>query len=117
MMNKNDNDFDIDAKTARDNYEAYQNNLRQRQKNLIKKWCKEIREASSNGKKFIMTDEFITDDDKNKILWLVQAGCACDFPSNASLQYFQQYFEERGFKVVRIEYPINNICCLKIIWI
>lgn len=25
--------------------------------------------------------------------------------------------KNRGFKVVRIEYPNNNICCLKIIWI
>lgn len=110
-------DFDIDAKTARDNYEWYQNDLRQRQQNLIKKWCKEIEEASRKGKRFILTDQFVTDDDKNKILWLVNGGEAHDFPPNASLQYFQRHFEERGFKVVRIEYPTNNICCLKIIWI
>lgn len=110
-------DCNIDVETARRNYEAYQNDLKQRQQNLIKKWCEEIKEASSKGKKFILTDQFVTDDDKNKILWLVNGGEVRDFPPNASLQYFQQHFEERGFKVVRIEYPTNNICCLKIIWI
>lgn len=113
-----DNDCDVDVKTARHNYEKYQNDLEQRQQDLIKKWCKEIKEASSNGKKFISTNQFVTEDDKNKILWLINdGGNLCDFPSNSSLEYFQQYFEERGFKVVKIEYPTNNICCLKIIWI
>ena len=113
----NYDDHDIDAKTARRNYDIYQNNLKLRQQDLIKKWCKEIKEASSRGEKFIFTNQFITDDDKNKILWLINgAGCTCDFPPDASLQYFQQYFEDRGFKVVRIEYQ-NNMCCLKIIWI
>lgn len=108
---------DIDVKAARHNYKMYQNDLKQRQQNLIEKWCKEINEASSKGEKFIMTDQFVTDDNKNKILWLLRGGCTCEFPSDATLQYFQQHFEERGFKVVRIEYPNNNICCLKIIWI
>lgn len=111
-----DDDYDIDVKIARHNYETYQNDLKQRQQNLIKKWCEEIREASSEGKKFILTDQFMMGDDKNKILWLINGGCAREFPSDASLQYFQQYFEERGFKVIRIEYQ-KNICCLKIIWI
>lgn len=112
-----DDNYDIDVITARCNYEAYQNDLKQRQQNLIKKWCEEIREASSEGKKFILTDQFVTDNnDKNKILYLVGGGEARDFPPDASLQYFQQHFEERGFKVVRMEYP-NNTCCLKIIWI
>lgn len=92
-------DCNIDVETARRNYEAYQNDLKQRQQNLIKKWCEEIKEASSKGEKFIFTDQFVTDDDKDKILWLVNGGCVCDFPPDASLQYFQQYFEERGFKV------------------
>ncbi len=113
----NYNDCNIDANTARANYKAYQNNLRQRHKDLVEKWCKEIKEASSRGEKYILTDQFITDDDKNKILWLLHGGMVCDFPKNATMQYFQKYFEDRGFKVVRIEYPTNNICCLKIIWI
>ena len=112
-----ENDCDIDVQSAINNYEMYQNDLKQRQKNLIKKWSEEIEKASSKGEKFILTDQFITDDDKNKILWLLCGGMACDFPKNATMQYFQQYFEDRGFKVVRIEYPTNNICCLKIIWI
>lgn len=112
------NDYDINVKVARDNYEAYQNSLKQRQQDIIKKWCKEIREASSRGEKLIFTDRFITDDDKNKILYLINgAGCACDFPPDATLEYFQHYFEERGFKVVKIIYSMENVCCLKIIWI
>lgn len=111
-------DFDIDVKTAIHNYEEYQNDLNKRCQDLIKKWCREIREASSRGEKFIVTNQFVTDDDKNKILFLLNgAGCACDFPPDSSIQYFYEYFEARGFKVVKIEYPHNNICCLKIIWI
>lgn len=113
-----DDDCDIDVKTAIHNYEAHQNDLRQSQQNLVKKWCKEIKEASSKGEKFIFTNKFVTDDDKNKILFLIDdAGCACDFSPDSSMQYFYEYFEEKGFKVVKIEYPMNNICCLKIIWI
>ena len=111
-------DCDIDAETAKRNYKTYQNDLIQRQADLIKKWCREINEASCKGEKFIFTDKFITDDGKNKILHLINsANCCCDFPSDATLQYFQRFFEDRGFKVVKIEYPTNNICCLKIIWI
>lgn len=114
----NDNDYDINVKVARDNYEAHQNSLKQRQQDIIKKWCKEIKEASSRGEKLIFTDRFITDDDKNKILYLINgAGCACDFPPDSTLEYFQHYFEERGFKVVKIIYSVENVCCLKIIWI
>ena len=113
-----DDDYDVDVKTARYNYEMYQNDLNQRSQDLIKQWCKEIKEASSRGEKFIFTNKFITDDDKNKILHLLnRADCVCDFPQDSYLEYFQRYFEERGFKVVRIEYQNNNICCLKIIWI
>lgn len=90
----------------------------QRQADIIKKWCREIDEASKKGEKFISTDKFITDDNKNKILHLINgANCCCDFPPDATLQYFQRFFEDRGFKVIKIEYPANNICCLKIFWI
>ena len=112
------NDYDINVEVARHNYEAYQNDLRQRQQNLIKKWCEEIRKASSKGKKYILTDNFVVDgNDKDKILYLISGDVAYDFPSDASVQYFYQYFDERGFKVVLIKYPNNNICCLKIIWV
>ena len=110
--------FDIDVKMAIHNYETYQNNLNERCQNLIEKWCKEIRESSNKGGKYLITNQFVTGDDKNKILRVINdAGCVYDFPPNATLQYFQQYFEDRGFKVVRIDYPTNNICCLKIIWV
>lgn len=110
-------DYDIDASTARHNYETYQNDLKQRSQDLIKKWNKKILEASSRGEKFFMTNQLITDDDKDKILWVFNdANCVCDFPVNATLQYFQQYYENKGFKVIKIQYQ-NNICCLKIIWI
>ena len=114
---RKDDDCDINVSEAINNYKMYQNDLKQRQQNLIKKWYEEIKEASSIGKKFILTDQFVTDNnDKNKILYLVGGGTSYDFPSDASLLYFQQHFEKRGFKVIRIEYP-NNTCCLKIIWI
>jgi len=115
---KSENDYDIDVKTARHNYEAYQNDLNERCRDLIKKWCNQITLASMRGEKFIFTNKFITDDDKNKVLHVINdADCVCDFFLDTTLQYFQQYFEGRGFKVVRIEYPTNNICCLKIIWV
>lgn len=118
ISNYGKEDYDVDAKTAMHNYEAYQNNLNERCRDLIKKWCKEIKWASIRGEKFIFTNKFITDDDKNKIFHVLNdADCAYDFPLDTTLQYFQQYFEDRGFKVVRIEYPTNNICCLKIIWV
>lgn len=111
-------DCDIDAKTAKLNYEAYQNDLIQRQADLIKEWCREINEASKRGEKFICTNGFVTDDDKDKILYMIDgAGCYCNFQPNATLQYFQRYFEDRGFKVVKIKYPTNNICRLKIFWV
>lgn len=110
-------DYDIDASTARYNYETYQNDLKQRSQDLIKKWNKKIIEASSRGKKFFMTNQFITDDGKDQILWALDgANRVCDFPADATLQYFQQYYENKGFKVIKIQYQ-NNICCLKIIWI
>jgi hypothetical protein len=111
-------DYDVDAKTAIHNYEVYQNNLNERCKDLINKWCKEIKLSSIRGEKFILTNKFITDDDKNRIFHVLNdADCVCDFSLDTTLQYFHQYFEDRGFKVVRIEYPNSNICCLKIIWI
>lgn len=113
---KND-DCDVDIAMARHNYEAYQNDLKQRSQDLIKKWNKKIIEASSRGEKFFMTKQFITDDGKDKILRVFnEANRACDFPADATLQYFQQYYENKGFKVIKIQYQ-NNICCLKIIWI
>lgn len=46
-----DDDYSIDAETARRNYEAYQNDLNERCRDFIKKWNKEIRLASTQGKK------------------------------------------------------------------
>ena len=112
-----DDDYSIDAETARRNYEAYQNDLNERCRDFIKKWNKEIRLASTQGKKDILTNKFITDDDRNTIrLVLNDAECVCDFTINTTLQYFQQYFEDRGFKVVRIDYTHDNISWLKISW-
>lgn len=114
---KNDH-FYIDAAIARRNYEEYQNNLKKHQQDLIKKWDRKIIEASSMGKKLFMTNCFVTDDDKNKILFLLDdANCCIDFPSDATLQYFQQYYEDKGFEVIKIEYAMDNVCCLQISWI
>lgn len=111
-------DCDVDVAKAKHNYEVYQNDLKQRSKDLIKKWNKKIIEASNEGKKFFMSNQFVTDDDKDKIKFLIsESNCCVDFPHESTLTSFQKYYEEKGFKVVRIEYPANNICCLKIIWI
>ena len=118
ISNYGNDNCDINAEIAKHNYEEYQNDLKQRSKDLIKKWNKKIMEASSKGEKFFMTNQFITDDDKDKILHMLsESNCCVDFPLDATLKHFQQYYENKGFKVVRIEYPNNNICCLKIIWI
>ena len=112
-------DYDVDVETARHNYKAYQNNLNERCRDLINKWCREIKLASIRGEKFILTNKFITDvDDKNRIFHVLDdADCVCEFSLDTTLQYFQKYFEDRGFKVVRIDYQYSNICYLKIIWI
>lgn len=116
--NCKNNDYDVDASMAKRNYERYQNDLQQRSKDLIKQWNKKIIESSSNGEKFFMTNQFITDDDKDKIRFMLsESNCCVDFPLNATLKHFIQYYESKGFKVVKIEYPINNVCCLKIIWV
>lgn len=116
--NCKNNDYDVDASMAKRNYERYQNDLQQRSKDLIKQWNKKIIESSSNGEKFFMTNQFITDDDKDKIRFMLsESNCCIDFPLNATLKHFIQYYESKGFKVVKIEYPINNVCCLKIIWV
>ena len=113
-----DDDYDVDVVVAKHNYEAYQNDLKQRSRDLIKKWNKKIIESSSKGEKFFMTNQFVTDDDKDKIQFMIsESNCCVDFPLDATLTHFQQYYESKGFKVVRLEYPTNNICCLKIIWV
>ena len=113
-----DDDYDVDVVVAKHNYETYQNDLKQRSKDLIKRWNKKIIEASNKGEKFFMSNQFVTDDDKDTIRFVIsESDCCVNFPSNATLKYFQQYYESKGFKVVRIEYPTNNICCLKIIWV
>ena len=116
--NCKNNDYDVDASMAKRHYERCQNDLQQRSKDLIKQWNKKIIEPSSNGEKFFMTSQFITDDDKDKIRFMLsESNCGVDFPLNATLKHFIQYYESKGFKVVKMEYPINNVCCLKIIWV
>ena len=112
-----DDNYDIDVATAKHNYEVYQNDLKQRSRDLIKKWNKKIIESSNKGEKFFMTNQFVIDE-KDKIRFMIsESNCCVDFPLDVTLKHFQQYYESKGFKVVRIEYPTNNICCLKIIWI
>lgn len=106
---------DIDAEGAKANYKKYHNDLKYVPQELIEKWCKEIHKASNQGKGFIFTDSFLTVD-KNKISCFIgNDGCGHEFPSDYTLQNFCQYFENRGFKVIRIDYP-HNTSCLKIIW-
>jgi uncharacterized Zn finger protein len=117
ISNYDKEDYNVDVKIARHNYKMYQEDLKRRQQNLVEKWCKKIREASRNGSKHIETNNFMVDDDKNKILFLIDdVGRVCDFPVDSSMQYFQQYFEEKGFNVTKIEYP-HNFCSLRISWL
>ena len=118
ISNYGKDDYDIDVTMAKHNYEVYQNDLKQRSKDLIKKWNKKIIESSNEGKKFFMTNQFVTDEDKDRIRYILsESNCCVDFPLDVTLTHFQHYYESKGFKVVRIEYPTNNICCLKIIWV
>lgn len=118
ISNYGNDNYDINVEIAKRNYEDYQNDLKQRSKDLLKKWNEKIMEASSKGEKFFMTNQFVTDEDKDKIIYMLsESNCCVDFPLGTTLKDFQQYYESKGFKVVRIEYPTNNICCLKIIWI
>ena len=118
ISNYGNDNYDINVEIAKRNYEEYQNDLKQRSKDIIKKWNKKIMEASSKGEKSLMTNQFVTDDDKDKIRYMLSEFNSCvDFPLGATLTHFCQYYESKGFKVVRIEYPTNNICCLKIIWV
>lgn len=118
ISNYGNDNYDINVEIAKRNYEEYQNDLRQRSKDIIKKWNKKIMEASNKGEKFLMTNQFITDDDKDKIRYMLsESNCCVDFPLGATLTHFQQYYESKGFEVIRMEYPTNNICCLKIIWV
>ena len=111
-------DCDIDAKTARQNYKMYQDNLKLQQQKLVEKWCKQIIKVSGSGGKYIDTNNFVVDGDYNKILYLVDdVGQVCDFAPNSSIQYFQEYFEERGFNVTRLEHHPNGLCGLRISWL
>jgi hypothetical protein len=112
------NACDVDAKIARRNYKLHQEDLKQRQQNCIEKWCEKINEVSRNGAQCFDTNCFIVDsDDKNKICWIVDdGGCVAAFPSNATLEYFKQYFEDKGFDVVIVEWPYNH-SSLRISWV
>lgn len=112
------NACDVDAKIARHNYQLHQEDLKQRQQNCIKRWCEKINEVSRNGAQYFDTNCFIVDpDDKNKIRWIVDdGGCVGAFPSNATLEYFKQYFEDKGFDVVIVEWPHNH-SSLRISWV
>lgn len=111
-------DCDVNVKIARHNYKMYQDDLKRLQRSLIEKWCKKIREVSRSGGKYIDTNNFVVDDDWNRILYLVDdAGQICDFPPNSSIQYFQDYFEEKGFNVMRLEYHPHGFCGLRIRWL
>lgn len=117
---------DVDVNIARHNYKMYQEDLNQRRQKLIEelieKWCKKIREASRNGEKYIDTNQFVVSGDGDRILYLVDDdGWACDFPPNSSIhssiQYFQEYFEKRGFNVIKQEYNPHGLCGLRISWL
>lgn len=49
ISNYGKEDYDVDAKTAIHNYEVYQNNLNERCRDLIKKWCNQIKLSELYG--------------------------------------------------------------------
>lgn len=108
---------DINVEVARDNYRLYQNELIQREQGYIKKWCKQINTASREGEKYICTNDFLVSSDGNMILLVCDDDGHCyDLSSDSSIEYFKEYFEERGFSVL-IEKLQNNWCRLMIRWI
>lgn len=92
---------DIDAKTAKDNYYAYQDSLRQLQQVWFEKWCDKINKASLKGAKYFDLNQFFVGDDGDKILFIIDDdGCIQDCADIFfSLKSIKEYFEKRGFNV------------------
>lgn len=108
---------DINVEIARDNYLLYQMELAQRGQGYIEKLCEQIKIASRKGAKYICTNNFLVSGDGNRIELICDDDGHCyDFSSNFSIEYFKEYFEERGFNVL-IEKFQNNWCRLMIRWI
>ena len=108
---------DIDAKTAKANYYAYQDSLRQLQQVWFEKWCDKINKASLKGAKYFDLNQFFVGNDGDKILFIIDdGGCIQDCADNFSLQAVKECFEKRGFNV-----KTRNICLepwyiLRITW-
>lgn len=106
---------DINAEIARNNYQKYQTKLKQREQNYINKWNKEIKIASREGAKYIFTNHFLINDVEKILLVYGDDGSVYDLPSDSSIQYFKEYYEDKGFNVA--VQKDANLCWLIIRWI
>ena len=73
---------DVNVDIARANYQKYQDELKQRQKNYIKTVCDRIKIASRDGCKSIETANLLN-----------------DFMTYEFMMELKEYFEQRGFQV------------------
>ena len=107
---------DINAEVARNNYQIYQAELKQREQNYINKWNKEIKTASREGAKYIFTNSFLINNVEKILLVCGDDGCIYEFPSNSSIRYLKEYYEDKGFNVV-VQKDNNSWCRLMISWL
>lgn len=73
---------DVNVDIARANYQKYQDELKQQQKNYIKTVCDRIKIASRDGGKSIETANLLN-----------------DFMTYEFMMELKEYFEQRGFQV------------------
>ena len=115
FYHNDDGNYSINAEIARNNYNAYQHSLKQREQEFIEKWCKDISRISSIGRKSIDIT-FGVADDGDRIFYVIDELFAYDFPTDSSIQYFKEYFENKGFNVTKINGP-DNLYTLRISWL
>lgn len=78
---ENEND-DVNIDIAKANYQKYQDELKQQQKEYIKILCNEIKKKSRTGHRYIWTDDY-----------------TCTFMTPEFMAEMKEYFEQRGFCV------------------
>lgn len=92
---------DVTIDIAKANYQKYQDELKQKQKEYIKEVCNAIRIRSREGHTLCVT----------KSAW------DCDYMTNEFLIEMKEYFEQRGFKVEKQGYNADSSdAWLKISW-
>ena len=91
---------DVNIDIARANYQKYQDDLKQRQKEYIKTLCNEIRKCSRQGWKSVTTEDL-----------------SCKFMTYEFMMELKEYFEQRGFNVKEESFKTGRITSwLRISW-